>query len=109
MSGGPVPLSDPGLQPERTIFAWNRTMVSFLAAAAVLLRWVAHHGAGVLLLVALSSVLALAIFASQRSRYRKMAWGVEAECVGADVLAVLLTSGAVMVLGAGAIAIVAAS
>jgi len=106
VKGQQIPVSDLGLQPERTIFAWNRTMVSLLAASAVFLRWLPYHGASVLILVALTSILALGILASQRTRYRKMARGVEMEQVSADVAAVLFTAGSVVLLGVCAIAIV---
>ena len=39
MKNEPFEIADAGLQPERTIFAWNRTMVSFLVVSAVFLRW----------------------------------------------------------------------
>lgn len=102
----PIEITGPGLQPERTVIAWNRTMVSFLIASVVFLRWLPHYGAGVIYLVALSMLLALGIFASQRARYRKMSRGVRAERVSADVLAVLLTAGTVLALGVCAIVIV---
>jgi len=102
----PIEVSDPGLQPERTVIAWNRTMVSFLIASAVFLRWLPHYGSGVIYLLALSLLLALGILASQRARYRKMSRGVQAERVGADVVAVLLTCGTVLALGICAIVIV---
>lgn len=102
----PIEISDPGLQPERTVFAWNRTMVSFLVVSAVFLRWLPHYGLAVILLIAISSSMAFGILLSQLARYRKMAQGVKAERVSADVLAVLLTTAVLLALGACAVILV---
>lgn len=102
----PAGISDPGLQPERTVFAWNRTMVSFLVVSAVFLRWLPHYGAGMILLIALSSSVAVGILLSQRARYRRMARGVKSERVGADAVAVLLTTLTLLALGACALVLV---
>ncbi len=47
---------DPGLQPERTELAWQRTMISFVAAALLLTRWAGHFGGLVVAMVALACV-----------------------------------------------------
>lgn len=102
----PIEISDPGLQPERTIFAWNRTMVSFLVVSAVFLRWLPHFGLGVFLMVAVAALMAFGILVSQQSRYRKMALGIKHERVSADVVAVLMTTLTLLVLGGFAIYLV---
>lgn len=102
----PVRISDPGLQPERTVFAWNRTMVSFLVVSAVFLRWLPHYGMGMILLIAVSSSMAMGILVSQRARYRRMALGVKQERVQADVVAVLMTTLALCALGGYALFLV---
>ncbi|MEU5839232.1 DUF202 domain-containing protein [Streptomyces diacarni] len=102
----PVGISDPGLQPERTVFAWNRTMVSFLVVSAVFLRWLPHYGMGMILLIAVSSSMAMGILFSQRARYRRMALGVKQERVQADVVAVLMTTLALCALGGYALFLV---
>lgn len=106
MKHEPIEIADAGLQPERTIFAWNRTMVSFLVVSAVFLRWLPHYGVGMILLIALSSSMAFGILLSQRARYRRMALGVKHEKVGADVVAVLMTTLALCALGGYALFLV---
>ena len=108
MKNAPIEIVDPGLQPERTIFAWNRTMVSFLVVSAVFLRWLPHYGMGVILLIAVSSSMAFGILLSQRARYRRMALGLKYEKVRADVVAVLMTTLTLVVLGGYAIFLVLA-
>lgn len=102
----PIEISDPGLQPERTVFAWNRAMVSFLVVSAVFLRWLPHYGIGMILLIAVSSSMALGILLSQRARYRRMALWVKHEKVQADVVAALMTTLALCALGGYALFLV---
>lgn len=106
MKNEPIEIIDPGLQPERTVFAWNRTMVSFLVVSAVFLRWLPHYGVAMILLIAVSSLMAFGILLSQRARYRRMALGLKYEKVHADVVAVLMTTLALFALGGYAIFLV---
>ncbi|MYM20427.1 DUF202 domain-containing protein [Brevibacterium sp. 5221] len=94
---------DPGLQPERTSLAWGRTVVSFCAATAVLLRWMGHFGAPVLALIGLLVAAALAILASQRRRYDRHAAGVEGGRVGANVWGVAIMTGVLAAFGSSAV------
>jgi uncharacterized membrane protein YidH (DUF202 family) len=61
---------DPGLQPERTELAWQRTMISFVAAALLLTRWAGQLGGLVVSMVALAGVGAgyLLLQAHRRTR-----------------------------------------
>lgn len=102
----PIKIADSGLQPERTVIAWNRTMVSFLLTSAVLLRWLPYYGLGIIVLVAICASLAVGILGSQRARYRKMTKGLQAERISADVIAVLLTTLSLICLGICAIVLV---
>ncbi|WP_404287971.1 DUF202 domain-containing protein [Glutamicibacter arilaitensis] len=95
----PIQIADPGLQPERTVFAWSRTLVSFLVVSAVFLRWLPHFGVGIVLMIAISATMALGIFASQRARYRRMAQGVKSERVSPDIVAVLMTTLVLIAIG----------
>ncbi|MFJ2618670.1 DUF202 domain-containing protein [Glutamicibacter sp. NPDC087344] len=102
-----VSVSDPGLQPERTVMAWGRTLISFLVVAGVFLRWQPHYGSGILIMIGIALCTAAGIYLSQRRRYARMAHGVKNERIQADVVAVLVMTCAMLALGAGAIVLVA--
>ena len=91
---------DPGLQPERTILSWGRTMMALCTAAAVHLKWLPSHGIFVLCLVVVALCLATGIYATQRIRYRRYATGITAERITPDTVAVFTTAGACVLLGA---------
>ncbi|GAA3057909.1 MULTISPECIES: DUF202 domain-containing protein [Actinomycetes] len=90
---------DPGLQPERTVLSWGRTMLLFALIGAVFLRWMPHYGLWTLLLTLVCAGVAAGIYLTQRLRYRRQSRGVQQEKVEADVVAVLSTTGAVVALG----------
>lgn len=100
---------DPGLQPERTVMSWGRTTLSLFVVSAVFLRWMPHYGLPVLLLVLLAAGGALAIYATQRRRYRIRAQGIAAGRIAADAVAVFWTAGSVFVLGLLALSVVIAT
>ena len=62
---------DPGLQPERTALAWQRTAVGFVGAALLFLRWSAQHGPVVVGVTTLAAVVAGWTFAHTRRRLRR--------------------------------------
>lgn len=95
----PIPLADPGLQPERTSMAWARTSLAYLVAAAITLRWVPHHGAAVALVTAGLTLVALGIYAGQRRRYRDAAVGVANERLSASGGAVIVLTLCTVALG----------
>lgn len=93
---------DDGLQPERTLLAWRRTVLSLVGASVFFLRWVGHHGLFASSLVVLSLTAVLAIWFSQRRRYRISTLGIAndqlpAPC--AEILALSLTAVAIGGLG----------
>lgn len=90
---------DPGLQPERTTLAWGRTVLALIAAAAICLRWISHHGLFVLALFAVAVISGTAIYLTQRPRYNRASSGITAERVAADVPGVLGLSAATVILG----------
>ncbi|RKQ34999.1 DUF202 domain-containing protein [Kocuria tytonis] len=98
-AAAPCPHEDPGLQPERTVLSWGRTMMAFCTAAAVHLRWLPTHGGFVLVLFGLSLSLAGGIYVSQRIRYARAALGVAGEKLAPDAISVMTTAGACMLLG----------
>lgn len=90
---------DPGLQPERTVLSWGRTMLALCTAAAIYLRWLPTHGPFVLALFGLAICTAVGIYATQRARYRRGSAGISNERVEPDAVAVVVTSTAVVALG----------
>ncbi|MBX7442287.1 MULTISPECIES: DUF202 domain-containing protein [unclassified Arthrobacter] len=105
-SRNPNPHGDPGLQPERTALAWGRTMLALVTASAFFLRWLPVYGFPILMLFAVSAGAALAIYLTQRSRYRARAHGLAGESIEADLPAVLWTAFAGVALGGLGIAVV---
>lgn len=90
---------DPGLQPERTILAWGRTVLALITAAAICLRWITHHGVFVLTLFAVAVATGMAIYLSQRSRYARSSRGITEEEIAADTAGVLGLAAATAGLG----------
>ncbi|MFC7403207.1 DUF202 domain-containing protein [Citricoccus sp. GCM10030269] len=80
---------DPGLQPERTVMSWDRTLLALFVVAALFLRWYATVGLGALAPAMLCGAAALLIHLTQRRRYALQATGIARERVEADVFAVL--------------------
>lgn len=93
------PHADPGLQPKRTTLAWGRTVLAFLTAAAMCLRWISHHGHFVLALFALAAGTGAAIYLTQRTRYRRSSSGITSEEVDADAPGILGLASATAALG----------
>lgn len=59
---------DPGLQPERTKLSWQRTMLGFLAAGLVLLRWTAQLRGLVLAMVLVTCCVAAYLLVRMQRR-----------------------------------------
>jgi uncharacterized membrane protein YidH (DUF202 family) len=70
------PHPDVGLQPERTLLAWRRTLLSLLAVSTLFLRWIPHHGAFAFGLIAVAMLTVLAIWLGQWRRYRISSRGI---------------------------------
>lgn len=62
---------DPGLQPERTALAWQRTAVGFLGAALLFLRWGPQHRPVVAVVTAVAALVAGWTFVRTRHRLRR--------------------------------------
>lgn len=84
-----APHRDEGLQPERTVMSWGRTMMALSVVSALYLRWWPHHGALVLVPMAIAMMSAGIIYLTQRRRYLKQGRGIHREKVSADGVAVL--------------------
>jgi uncharacterized membrane protein YidH (DUF202 family) len=90
VSTPPEPLhTDPGLQPERTVMSWGRTLLAVCVASVMFLRWYASAGPLALAPAAVCAVAGLVIHLLQRRRYGTQAAGIVREQVHADVWAVL--------------------
>lgn len=100
MPGKPAGLhDDPGLQPERTLLSWGRTLLLFCLVGAVFLRWLPHYGGWAALLTLTCTLIAGGIHLSQRSRYRRHARGVFIERVEPDLNGVAYTTAATVGIG----------
>jgi uncharacterized membrane protein YidH (DUF202 family) len=86
----PLGHPDSGLQPERTLLAWNRTLLAMLGCSCLFLRWAPTHG----WLAVLPSLLALATLGFIRlnlhRRYHASVRGLVDERLHAGVGAALL-------------------
>jgi len=61
---------DTGLQPERTLLAWRRTLLSLLAVSTLFLRWIPHHGVFAFGLIGIAMLTVAGIWLGQWRRYR---------------------------------------
>ncbi|WP_203135302.1 DUF202 domain-containing protein [Microbacterium sp. JZ31] len=65
--------ADPGLQPERTWLAWNRTGSALLVTGVLGLRWAESLGAWLTLTAVLGAIAASALGATRRRRATRLA------------------------------------
>ncbi len=89
---------DPGLQPERTLLAWRRTLMTLLVVCTIFLRWIPHFGLIALLPVIVSLVAGILIQIGLNARYRKSAKGLKQERIPAPLREVVVLGGTVIVL-----------
>ena len=80
-----------------------------VTASAFFLRWLPTYGAPILVLPVISGGTALAIYLTQRRRYRVRSHGLAGESIEADLSAVLWTALAGVVLGGVGIVVLLAS
>jgi uncharacterized membrane protein YidH (DUF202 family) len=90
---------DPGLQPERTELAWQRTMISFVGAALLLMRWVDRFGGAVVAMVSIACVAAAYILVRARHRTRYVAPSFPDAPVPVAAFEVLVLTGLTLLLG----------
>ena len=89
---------DAGLQPERTDLAWRRTTLSLVAAAAIFLRWMPHHGWFAGTLVAAAVLTALAINLTRRRRLHRAIRGIQQNAMVPDIASTAAVAASVVVL-----------
>jgi uncharacterized membrane protein YfcA len=81
-------------------------MLALLTVSAIFLRWLPHHGLPILLLFAVATGAAAAIYFTQRRRYSASSHGIRQENVEADIPAVFWAAVAGVVLGGIGIGVV---
>lgn len=91
---------DPGLQPERTLLAWRRTLMTLLVVCTIFLRWIPHFGLIALLPIIFSLMAGILIQIGLNARYRKSAKGLKQERIPPPMREVVVLGGAVIVLSA---------
>ncbi|WP_166872268.1 DUF202 domain-containing protein [Salinibacterium sp. ZJ450] len=70
---------DPGLQPERTLLAWQRTVLSLAVAGVLAARFAAPQiGLPAAVLGLISAALSIAAYVGVRYRYRRAHTGLRA-------------------------------
>lgn len=106
--------ADPGLQPERTVMSWGRTVLALHVTALMFVRWYSEVGVWAFAPAALAALVGAAIMLGQRRRYGHQSAGITDErvrpawrtaagmvafvvalsCLGLTAMAALLLSGA---------------
>lgn len=107
MPSTPLRHDDPGLQPERTLLAWRRTLLTLIGVCTLFLRWIPPFGWVALLPVIFSLMAGLLIQIGLNARYRKSARGITHERIPPPLLEVAVLGCTVMVLSlVGIVAVV---
>ncbi|WP_202988097.1 DUF202 domain-containing protein [Pseudomonas typographi] len=99
---------DAGLQPERTLLAWRRTLFSLVGASMLFLRWVPQHGPFAASLVALALLAGGGIWLGQWRHYRINVEGISQNRAPSPVLEILALGGTACALGGLGLYVVAA-
>jgi uncharacterized membrane protein YidH (DUF202 family) len=109
-TGSSTPISprhdDPGLQPERTLLAWRRTLLTLIVACTLFLRWIPHFGVIALLPITATLMASLLIQIGLNARYRKSSRGLKNERIPPPIREVAAMGATVVVLsllGIGAV------
>lgn len=98
--------TDPGLQPERTILSWARTVVSLMIVSTILLRWSSAFPALIYVVITAMFGVAITIYFTQRRRYTRAGMGIKQERLSPNVESVLLLTGAMITFGMVSLGIV---
>ncbi|MEO4038484.1 DUF202 domain-containing protein [Micrococcaceae bacterium Sec6.3] len=90
--------ADPGLQPERTVMSWGRSVLAFGVVALTFLRWFPEVGAWALVPAVLAAAVGSVVMLGQRQRYARGSAGIVDERVRPATASVAGLCAAVMVL-----------
>lgn len=94
----PLRHDDPGLQPERTLLAWRRTLMTLIVCCTLFLRWIPHFGVWALMPIIVALVTSILIQIGLNARYRKSARGMRQERIPAPLREVIVMGFAVILL-----------
>lgn len=106
MSHAPFHPVDPGLQPERTTLAWNRTLMAFVIVAAFFLRWGEQHGVVVVGLFGAALAMALSIWATQATRHSRSVRSIQQAQASPNVWPAVALGASVILLGAAGLTVI---
>lgn len=106
MTHQPVVHGDPGLQPERTALAWERTTLSLAVICLLFLRWTDTLGVIAFAPTVLALVVAAHLRLRHRQRARRAAAAIASERGVADVSSALTLTVAVVATALLGIAII---
>ncbi|WP_449433351.1 DUF202 domain-containing protein [Pseudomonas putida] len=81
----PIAHTDPGLQPERTLLAWRRTILAMVVCSCFFLRWVPHHHLLAMAPALLCLLTASLAWVRLRRRYNAQVSGLCVEVLAAGV------------------------
>ncbi|MGP6175056.1 DUF202 domain-containing protein [Corynebacterium sp. A21] len=99
------PHADPGLQPERTVLSWTRTVVSLMIVSAILLRWSPYFPSVIYGVIALMAGLAITIYSTQQRRYARAGLGIAEERIEPSIGSVCLLTTAMLLFGMAGLAL----
>lgn len=85
MPDTPASPADEGLQPERTLLAWRRTILAMVVCSCFFLRWVPHHRWLAVAPAVLCLLTAGFAWLRLRRRYQRHVEGLQAETVASSI------------------------
>ncbi|QPK83222.1 DUF202 domain-containing protein [Corynebacterium qintianiae] len=94
-----IPVSDAGLQPERTALSWTRTALAMMVCSVTLLRWSDPYPDIVFSAIILLAALSIALILVNRRTYRTEAVELSREYASPNVLGVGLMTLMLTLLG----------